>query len=194
MNMSTRDQVIVSVAAVLMLSLMLTFGSYMAGQQTRQTADTLAAEGVVVEGSITNKVERFGGALYGPRYTWWLDLTYTTRAGETVAKTIGVDESVYKTVPVGPIRVTYIRSEPRVFFIAGVYDSMNHSDEDAGVVDAMTFYGGIVSVVLGLVLAALLVTRGGGGAQNPQPQVRLPSGPQARDLPPRQPGQFGRRA
>jgi hypothetical protein len=190
MTMSTRDQIIACVGGVLMLSLMLTFGSYMAGRQTRQTAQRLATEAAVVDGSITNKVERFGGIVNGPRYTWWLDVTYTTRSGEAVTKTIGVDEAAYNRTSVGPIRVSYLKSEPKVFFIAGLYDSMNHSDADAGVVDDMTYYGALISIALGFVLTALLVTRGGGSA--PQPQVRLPAGP--REVLPRQPGQFGRRA
>jgi hypothetical protein len=192
-NLSVRDQIIVSVGAMLVLSLFLTFGSYMAGLQTRQTAHTLATEGVAVNGEITNKVERFGGIVNGPKYTWWLDVAYTTRAGETVTKTIGVDESVYDRTSIGPIRVTYIKSEPKVFFIPGVFDSMNHSDADAGVVDDMTYYGVMVSIALGFILAALLITRGGGGAQTPPQPVKLPSGQPPRETLRGQPGQFGRR-
>lgn len=192
MIMSTRDQIIVSVAAMLMLSLMLTFGGYMAGRQSRQSAETLAAEGVVVDGRITNKVQRFGGALNGPKYTWWLDLTYTTKDGKILTKTIGVDESAYERISIGPVPVTYIKSNPSLFFIAGVYDSVNHSEADIGVVDGMAFYGGIASAALGLVLAALLITRGGGSAAGPQ--VKLPPSQPYRDITRRQPGQFGKRA
>ena len=92
MTLSTRDQIILSVAIMLLLSLMGTFAGYMAGLQTRQNAAMLAADGVVVDGKITNKVERFGGVLNGPKSTWWVDVTYTTEAGETQTKTIGVDE------------------------------------------------------------------------------------------------------
>jgi hypothetical protein len=191
MTMSTRDQIIVCVAAGLMLLLVLTFASYMAGQQTRQNAQALATEGVAVEGKITNKVERFGGVVNGPKYTWWLDLTYTTEDGVTLTKTIGVDESAYQKTPVGPIPVTYIRSDPSVFFITGIYDSVNHSEADSEVVGGMTLYGGIASVVLGIVLAALLLTRGGGA---PQHQVKSPSVQQTRAVGRKQPGQFGRRA
>jgi hypothetical protein len=173
---------------------MLTFGGYMAGQQSRQSAQTLATDGVVVDGSITNKVQRFGGALNGPKYTWWLDVTYTTRDGKTLTKTIGVDESAYEKTSVGSIPVTYIKSDPSVFFIAGLYDSVNHSEADIGVVDALAFYGGIASAVLGFVLAALLITRGGGSAPAPQPQIKQPSGQPYRDITGRQPGQFGKRA
>ena len=191
---STRDQVIVSVAAMLMLSLMLTFGSYMAGLQTRQNADTLAAGGVVVDGRITNKAERFGGVLNGPKYTWWLDVAYTTRDGKTLTKTIGVDEPAYNRTSIGPVPVTYIKSSPGLFYIAGLYDGANHSEADVKVVGAMTLYGGIASVVLGLVLAALLITRGRGNAPALQHEVRLSSGQQPRGISRKQPGQFGTRA
>jgi hypothetical protein len=63
MNMSMRDQIIVSVAALLMLSLMLTLGGYMAGRQTRQSAETIATDGVAVNG------QRFGGVVNGRKYT-----------------------------------------------------------------------------------------------------------------------------
>jgi len=192
MNMSTRDQIIASVGAMLMLSLMLTLGGYMAGRQSRQSADTLAAEGVVVDGRITNKVERFGGVVNGPKYTWWLDVSYTTKDGKTLTKTIGVDEPVYNRISVGPVPVTYIKSEPSVFFIAGVYDSVNHSEADIGVVDDLAFYGGIASAVLGFVLATLLITRGGGSA--PATQTKLPPSQPYRSITRGQPGQFGKRA
>ena len=136
MNLSTRDQIILSVAIMLMLSLMGTFGGYMAGLQTRQNAAMLAADGVVVEGKITNKVERFGGVLNGPKYTWWVDVTYTTKDGETQTKTIGVDESAYNRASIGPAPVTYIRSNPSLFYIAGLYDGANHSEADIEVVGA----------------------------------------------------------
>jgi hypothetical protein len=194
MTLSIRDQIIVSVGALLMLALMLTLGGYMAGQQSRQSAQTLATDGVVVGGSITNKVQRFGGALNGPKYTWWLDVTYTTTDGKNLTKTIGVDESAYERTSIGPIPVTYIKSDPGTFFIAGLYDSVNHSDADIGVVDGLAFYGGMVSAVLGFVLAALLITRGGGTAPAAQQQAKPPPGQPYRDITHRQPGQFGRRA
>ncbi len=192
MKMSIRDQIIVSVAVLLMLSLMLTLGGYMAGRQTRQSAQTLANEGVAVTGQVTNKVERFGGVVNGPKYTWRLDVGYTTKDGKIVSKTIGVDESVYNKVSVGPVHVTYIKSQPGVFFIAGVFDSVNHSEADAGVVDGLALYGAIASAVLGFILAGLLITRGGGSA--PAPQVKLPSAPPYRGVMRGQPGQFGKRA
>jgi hypothetical protein len=192
MKLSMRDQIILSVAVLLMFSLMMTFGGYMAGRQTRQSADMLATEGVAVSGQVTNKVERFGGVVNGPKYTWWLDVTYTTKDGKVVSKTIGVDQSVYNRVSVGPIPVTYIKSEPSVFFIAGVFDSVNHSDADAGVVDAMAYYGAMASALLGFILAALFITRGGGSA--PAPQVKQPPAQPYRGVTRGQPGQFGRRA
>ena len=193
MNLSTRDQIILSVAIMLLLALMLTFGGYMAGLQTRQNAATLAADGVVVDGRITNKIERFGGVLNGPKYTWQLDVTYTTKDGETRTKTIGVDESAYQRTSIGPVPVTYIRSNPSLFYIAGLYDGANHSEADVDVVSAITRYGIAASVVLGLVLAALLFTRGGGSAPVPQRQVNLPSGRQTGEIARQQPGQFGTR-
>jgi len=186
MTMSIRDQITACVGGALILALFLTFGAYMAGQQTRQSADRLATEGVVVTGRIANKVERFGGVVNGPKYTWWLDVSYTTRDGETVTKTIGVDQSVYNRTSEGSVPVTYLKSEPKVFFIAGVFDSVNHSEADTETVDTMTYYGIVVSAVLGFALVALLVTRGGGSA--PQPQVQAP------DIARRLPGQFGKRA
>jgi hypothetical protein len=72
-------------------------------------------------------------------------VSYPTKDGKVLSKTIGVDESVYNRIPVGPIPVTYIKSDPGVFFIAGVFDSVNHSEADAGVVDALALYGGIAS-------------------------------------------------
>ena len=185
--MSKRDQITLSVGAMLLLSLFLTFGAYMAGRQTRQNADTLSTQGVTVEGRITNKVERFGGVVNGPKYTWWLDVAYTTKDGQTLTDTIGVDESVYRSTVVGPVKVTYISTTPKVFFIAGVHDSVNHSEADTETVDTMTYYGIVASAVLGFVLVALLVTRNGGGSA-PQPQVQAP------DISRRLPGQFGRRA
>lgn len=192
MKMSMRDQIIVSVAVFLMISLMLTVGGYMAGRQTRQSAETLATEGVAVTGQITNKVERFGGVVNGPKYTWWLDVRYTTKDGKVLSKTIGVDEPVFNKVSAGPIPVTYIKSDPRVFFITGVFDSVNHSEADAGVVDAMALYGGIASAVLGLILAVLLITRGGGSAS--APQAKLPPAQPYRGVTRGQPGGFGKRA
>jgi hypothetical protein len=61
------------------------------------------------------------------------------------------------------------------------------------VVGAITDYGGIASLVLGLILAALLLTRGGGSTSTPQPEVRPASGPRTGEIPRRQPGQFGGR-
>ena len=190
---STRDQIIVSVAVALMISLMLTFGGYMAGQQTRESAKTLATDGVVVDGRVANKVQRFGGVLNGPKYTWWFDLTYTTRDGHVFAKTVGVDESIYDRVPIGPIPVTYIRTKPSEFFIAGVYDSVNHSNADIGVVESLSFCAGIASVLLGVVLAFLLIARNGGGSPAPRHDPEPPSG-QYRGIRRKQPGQFGKGA
>jgi len=164
----------------------------MAGQQTRQSANTLATDGVAVTGQVTNKVERFGGVVSGPKYTWWLDVTYTTKEGKVVSKTVGVDESVYNRVVIGPIPVTYIKSNPGVFFIAGVFASVNHSEADAGVVDALAFYGAMASALLGFILVGLLITRGGGGA--PLQQAKLPPAQSHRGVTRGQPGQFGRRA
>ena len=182
MNMSTRDQIILSVAIMLMLSLMGTFGGYMAGLQTRQNAAMLAADGVVVEGRITNKVERFGGVLNGPKSTWWVDVTYTPKGGETQTKTIGVDKSAYNRASIGPAPVTYIRSNPSLFYIAGLYDGANHSDADIAVVGGITRYSGAASVALGLVLVALLFTRRGGGAPASRTVALPPGRPTGDDL------------
>ena len=88
--------------------------------------------------------------------------------------------------------MTYIRSNPSLFYIAGLYDGANHSDADIAVVGAITRYGGAASVVLGLVLAALLFTRGGGSAPAPR-TVALPSGRWTGEASLKQPGPFGKR-
>lgn len=188
MELSRKDQAIIAVAVALIMAIVLTFASYMAGQQTRGMAAIIASEGVVVDGRITNKVERFGGVLNGPKYTWWLDVSYTTANGATFSKTIEVDQSTYKRAAIASVAVTYIRSQPGTFFIGGVYDGANHSDADIGFHDGFTLYGVIVAVALGVALGVLLITRKGDGSPAPQ-------GPIAPVRPsPRKPGQFGMRA
>src|SRR6201999_1393974 len=142
-----------------LIALLMTFAGYMANQQTHDNAHILATESVTVEGRVTNSVERFGGGLNGPNYTWWLDIAYTTKDGETLTKTIGVEEAVYKRVAIGPIPVTYIKSNPKAVFIDGFSQSFTHAASDPAVVDALTLYSFIASVVLGLILAGLLLTR-----------------------------------
>jgi hypothetical protein len=88
MKLSIKDQLIVSVAVMLLLSLMVAFGGYMAGGEVRERAATLASDGIAVSGRITNKFTRFGGIVNGPKNTWWLDLTYTTAVGETRKETV----------------------------------------------------------------------------------------------------------
>ncbi|MGA2045012.1 MAG: hypothetical protein ABSG83_16760 [Roseiarcus sp.] len=193
MNLSTRDQIAVSLAVMLLLSLLATFGGYMAGRQAQENAAILASDGVGVVGKITDKVERFGGVVNGPKYTWWLDVSYTTLAGETRTRTIGVDHAAYDRASIGPAPVTYIRSNPGLFYIDGVYDGANHSSSDIAVTNGISFYGAIASAAFGLALAGLLIARRAGDAPaaggpvtpRPGPQPLAPSGRQA--------GQFGAR-
>jgi len=185
MKLSIRDQVILSAAIMLLLSLMLTLGAYVAGGEVRERAAALASEGVAVTGKITKKFERFGGVVNGPKYTWWLDLSYATTDGEVHKETVKVDKSTYDETAVGPVPVTYVRSRPGEFYIAG----RNHYGTDDEILAAMSFYAAIVSVALFVALVALLLTRGGGGS--PPARNREPSGPRVGIASRKQPGEFG---
>jgi hypothetical protein len=191
MKLSSRDQITISVAIFLALSLLLTFAAHMAGPQTHENEVALATEGVKVVGNITKKEQRFGGILFGPKLTWWLYLSYTTQTGAVHDRTLYVSETVYDRVEIGPIPVTYIRSNPRIFYADGI--THEPTDADIAITDAMFFYGAIVSAALGLALAGLLVTRGGGGS--PAARGAASSRSAARPLPSagRQPGEFGTR-
>src|SRR5262249_30313471 len=98
-----------------------------------------------------------------------------------------VDQAIYNSSAIGPVPVTYIRSRPTEFYIEG----RNHNGADSEILAAMSFYGAIVSVLLGIGLVALLVARGGGRPHGrPTP---VASGAMARLQPRRRPGQFGAR-
>lgn len=193
MNLSTRDQIAVSVAVMLSLSLLATFGGYMAGRQAHENAVSLASDGVGVVGRITDKVERFGGVIHGPNYTWWLDVSYTTLDGENHTRTIGVDHSTYSRASIGPAPVTYIRSNPGLFYIDGIYDGANHTDSDIAITNGISFYGAIASAASGLGLTGLLVSRGAGASPASRGPVTPRSGPQPPVPSGRRTGQFGAR-
>jgi hypothetical protein len=99
----------------------------------------------------------------------WLDVTFATADGVTHTKSANVANTIYDRYAVGrPVQVTYVKSNPDYFHIAGT----EPTQRDVGISDGMFRYGAIASAVclVGLV-GALLV--GGGRGDAPAPRAPL---------------------
>jgi uncharacterized protein DUF3592 len=170
-QLSISQQVVLSLAVLLLILIGVTIAGYMAAGQDREKMAGFASDAAVATGTVTKKYVHVVGP--GRTSVYWLDLTFTTADGASHVKSASVANTIYDRYKVGsPVQVTYVISRPEYFFIPGT----EPTERDVGIADGMFRYGAIASVVclVGL-LGFLFGGRGGGAPTRQSPTSEQPS-------------------
>lgn len=181
-QLSVAQQIVLALAVLLLLSVGLTVGGYMAGAQEREKIAGFASDAATATGTITKKYTH----AVGPGRTWvhWLDLTFATADGVPHATSINVANTIHDRYKVGsPVQVTYVKSKPEYLYIPGT----EPTSRDVGISDGMFRYGAIASALILVGLIGSLLIGNGGSTSTPQPptpeQLSRPTGYRASSSP-----------
>jgi hypothetical protein len=113
----TRVGLCVTCACLLLVSLLLAGGGYMAQRQERGRLAAYASDSATATGGV---VGRSTEVMNGSVYYYDLDTSYTSPDGAVHKQTFRVPSSIFDTYEVGSsIPVTYVRSEPELFYAPG---------------------------------------------------------------------------
>jgi hypothetical protein len=159
-ELSVAQQIVLSLSALLLLSVGVTVAGYMAGIQDREKIAGFASEAATATGIITKKYINSVGP--GRVWVYWLDLSFETQDGGSRTSSINVANSVYDRYAVGArVPVTYVKSKPEYFHIPGT----EPTQREVGMADGMFKYGAIASAVfLAGLICLFFVSRGQSGA------------------------------
>jgi hypothetical protein len=159
-ELSVAQQIVLSLSALLLLSVGVTVAGYMAGMQDREKIAGFASDAATATGIITKKYINSVGP--GRVWVYWLDLSFETQDGVSRASSINVANSVYDRYALGAhVPVTYVKSKPEYFHIPGT----EPTQRDVGMADGMFKYGAVASAVfLAGLICLLFLSRGQGGA------------------------------
>jgi uncharacterized protein DUF3592 len=159
-ELSIAQQIVLSLSALLLLSVGVTIGGYMAGMQDRDKIAGFASDAATATGTITKKYINSVGP--GRVWVYWLDLSFETQDGVSHARSINVANSVHERYAVGGrVPVTYVKSKPEYFHIPGT----EPTQRDVGIADGMFKYGAIASAAfLAGLIGLFFVSRGQGGS------------------------------
>ena len=158
-QLSMSQQVVLVLAVLLLLSIGVTIGGYMAGAQEREKIAGFASDAAVANGTVTKKYVH----VVGPGRTWvyWLDLSFMAADGGAHTQSVNVANTIHDRYQVGsPVRVTYVKSKPEYFYIPGTEPTAR----DVAMSDGMFRYGAIASVMCLVGLLGFLFSGRGGGA------------------------------
>jgi hypothetical protein len=104
----TTQQIVLALAVLLLLSIGVTIGGYMALGQDREKMAGFASDAAVATGTITKKYIHIVGP--GRTMVYWLDLIFTTADGVSHAESVNVANTIHDRYKVGsPVQVTYVR-------------------------------------------------------------------------------------
>ena len=172
-QLSTRDQITLTLGCLLFFAIALTISGYMAGSETRAKLSALASEGVVVTGTVTDKHINVVGK--GKTWVHWLEVRFAGADGTPRTFSANVANSIYDRYAIGsPVQITYVRSRPEWFHVPGA----EPTQKDAAIFDGMLQYGAGAAVLLLFGLIGFLCTgRRSGTPTDPAPAVsRLATG------------------
>jgi len=159
-ELSIVQQIVLSLAVLLLLSVGLTIAGYMAGAQDREKIAGFASDAATATGIVTKKYIHSVGP--GRVWVYWLDLSFVTQDGASHASSINVANSIHDRYEVGSrVPITYVKSKPEYFYIPGT----EPTQRDVGIADGMYKYGAIASAVfLAGLIGLFFISRGQGGA------------------------------
>jgi hypothetical protein len=159
-ELSVAQQIVLSLSALLLLSVGVTIAGYMAGMQDREKIAGFASDAATTTGIITKKYINSVGP--GRVWVYWLDMSFETQDGVARAGSINVANSVYDRYALGAhVPVTYVKSKPEYFHIPGT----EPTPRDVGMADGMFKYGAVASAVfLAGLIGLFFLSRGQGGA------------------------------
>lgn len=166
-ELSVAQQIVLSLSALLLLSVGVTIAGYMAGMQDREKIAGFASNAATATGIITKKYINSVGP--GRVWVYWLDLTFETQDGRSRASSINVANSVYDRYAVGArVSVTYVKSKPEYLHIPGA----EPTPRDVGIADGMFKYGAVASAIfLAGLIGLFFLSRGHGGTPpSPTPE------------------------
>ena len=181
-QLSRRAQIGLVLATIFLFATILTVVGFIAADETRRKMAAFATDSAVVIGTVTGKHVDSVRPTAGGIWVYWLDVTFDTQDGSTRSYSTQVPNSIYDQYWVGrAVRVTYVKSRPEWFHVPGAEPTAR----DAGIMTAMSKYGGIAAVVSALGLVGFLLAGRGGGTptrQSPSPTAppgRMPRQPRA---------------
>lgn len=155
-QLSMKDRITVWLVRLLILSLLLAIGGFVASNDARRKMAAFASDGHTVIGTIANKY------IHGDsrNQVYSLDVSFKTQDGKFHYESTNVASTIYYGLQVdSPIRVTYVGSNPDWFYVA----DDTPTDRDVAIVAGMFRYGAIASILLLIVLAAFVFWNRGGG-------------------------------
>jgi hypothetical protein len=147
---------ILTLAGVLVISLVALVYGYASAKTTRQKIAAFASDSVVATGVVTNW--QITNLARSPEY--WLDLKFKTQDGSTREASANVGKPVFDSHKIGgPVQVTYVKSKPEWFYV----EHEVPSERQAVALDWMFRLGALASLLSAVGLfAKLFNTRGGG--------------------------------
>jgi len=167
-RLTLKERIVISLVGLLIFSLLLSVAGFIASYDTRRKLAAFASDGHTVTGTITNKytssvTENHAVWLYVHTVTQdtlnRLDVSFKTEDGKFRYQSTTVPNTLYDKLQVGnPVKVTYVRSDPELFYVAD--DVPNEGD--VAVFGEMFDYGITASLLLLIVLAASVFWNGGG--------------------------------
>lgn len=158
-QLSAKAQIGLCLGVLLFFSIALTIAGYMAANQTSARMTAFASDGATVTGTITKKY------IHSVTKNWvyWLDVRFTSADGVMHNVSANVPNSIwYNYDAEGPVQVTYSRSNPQWFYVAGDAPTRR----EAGISNGMFEYGLIASLFIAIVLVAFLFWNRGGGSSS----------------------------
>jgi hypothetical protein len=162
-QLSISQQIVLTLAVLLLILIGVTIGGYMAAGQDREKMAGFASDAAVATGNITKKYIHVVGQARTAVY--WLDLTFTTADGVSHTESTNVANTIHDRYKVGsPVRVTYVKSRPEYFYIPGT----EPTERDVRIADGMFRYGACASVACLIALLGFLFSGHGGGTPTRQ--------------------------
>jgi hypothetical protein len=155
-QLSMRDRITVWLVRLLVLSLVLTLGGFVASNDARRKMAAFATDGHTVIGTITNKYIHSDNR----NQVYSLDVSFKTQDGKFHYETTNVGNTIYHGLQVdGPVKVTYVGSNPDWFYVADDAPT----DRDVAIFATMFRYGAIGSLLLLIALViSVFLNRAGG--------------------------------
>jgi hypothetical protein len=141
-------------ACLMMLAAMGAGGGYMASRQNTERARLYATEGVTATGTVTSRAIE---EMHGQPQFWDLDVTYASPDGVSRKGSFRVPQYVWAMHEQGAsIGVTYIRSQPALFYVEGAPPELANQEIPAQIsvwstiAAAFLGFGFLVSLVVAL--------------------------------------------
>ena len=168
-QLSVKAQIGLCLGVLLFFAMVLTIVGFAASNQTRQKIAAFATDGATVTGTITNKYIHS----VSRNWVYWYDVSFKAQDGKYHYQSANVANTIWYNLKVGgPVQVTYARSRPEWFYIAGDAPS----DRDIATSEAMFRYGLIAALLLLIALAVFLMWNRGGpttaAAMRPDSPIR----------------------